>query len=76
MPGEPPEMVEERRRVAAPFYVMSQSFSKFLVEKLGLARVLALVSSRDPEADLRRLSGRAVEDWKADWLRTLPAGAV
>ena len=24
----------------------------------------------------RRLSGRSVEDWKADWLRTLPAGAV
>lgn len=75
-PGEPPEMEEERRRVAAPFYVMSQSFSKFLVEKLGLARVIALVSSRDPEAALSRLSGRSVEDWKADWLQALPAGAV
>jgi len=75
-PGAPPEMEEERRRVAAPFYVMSQSFSKFLVEKLGLARVVALVSSRDPEGALRRLSGRSVDDWKADWLRTLPTGAV
>jgi hypothetical protein len=55
---------------------MSQSFSKFLVEKLGLARVVALVSSRDPEGALRRLSGRSVDDWKADWLRTLPTGAV
>jgi hypothetical protein len=75
-PGAPPEMEEQRRRVAAPFYVMSQSFSKFLVEKLGLARVVALVSSRDPEGALRRLSGRRVDDWKADWLRTLPTGAV
>jgi hypothetical protein len=74
-PGEPPEMLEERRRVAAPFYVLSQSFSKYLVAKLGLARVIRLVSSRDPEGTLRSLSGRGVEDWKADWLRTLPAGA-
>jgi hypothetical protein len=75
-PGEPPEMIEERRRVAAPFYVLSQSFAKYLVAKLGLARVLTLISSRDPEDALFRLSGRSVEDWKADWLRTLPAGAV
>jgi len=75
-PGEPPEMIEERRRVAAPFYVLSQSFAKFLVAKLGLARVITLVSSRVPEAALLHLSGRSVEDWKADWLRTLPAGAV
>jgi hypothetical protein len=75
-PGEPPEMLEERRRVAAPFYVLSHSFSKFLVGQIGLARVLALVSSRDPEAALRRASGRSASDWKADWLRTLPAGAI
>lgn len=75
-PGEPPEMLEERRRVAAPFYVLSQSFSKFLVDKLGLARVITLVSSREPEAALARLSGRTVEDLKAEWVRTLPAGAV
>jgi hypothetical protein len=74
-PGEPPEMIEERRRVAAPFYVLSQSFSRFLVAKLGLARVIGLVSSRDPEGTLLQLSGRSVEDWKADWLRTLPASA-
>jgi hypothetical protein len=74
--GEPPEMLEERRRVAAPFYVLSQSFSKFLVNKLGLPRVISLVSSREPEADLARLSGRTVEDWKAEWVRSLPAGAL
>jgi len=74
-PGEPPEMLEERRRVAAPFYVLSQSFSKYLVAKLGLARVISLVSSRDPEGTLLGLSGRSAEDWKADWLRTLPGGA-
>jgi hypothetical protein len=75
-PGEPPEMLEERRRVAAPFYVLSQSFAKFLVQRVGLGPVIGVVSSRDPEAALARVSGRTVEDWKADWLRTLPAGAV
>ena len=67
-PGEPPEMDEERRRVAAPFYVLSQSFSKFLVGRIGLARVLTLVSSRDPEAALLRVSGRSAADWKTEWL--------
>jgi len=75
-PGEPPEMLEERRRVAAPFYVLSQSFAKFLVQRVGLGPLIGVVSSRDPEAALARVSGRTVEDWKADWLRTLPAGAV
>jgi hypothetical protein len=75
-PGEPPEMLEERRRVAAPFYVLSQSFAKFLVQRVGLGPLIGVVSARDPEAALARVSGRTVEDWKADWLRTLPAGAV
>jgi hypothetical protein len=73
-PGEPPEMESERRRVAAPFYVLSQSFSKFLVQRVGLGPVIGAVSSRDPAAALAGASGRTVEDWKADWLRTLRAG--
>jgi hypothetical protein len=73
VPGEPPEMLSERRRVAAPFYVLSQSLAKFLVERLGLARVIALVSSRDPEGDLARASGRTVESWKAEWLAAVGA---
>ncbi len=75
-PGEPPEMLEERRRVAAPFYVLSQSFSKFLVQRLGLGHVIALVSSRDPEAALERASGRTVAAWKADWLAAIGADAA
>ena len=75
-PGEPPEMREERRRVAAPFYVLAQSFSKFLVERMGLGPVIRVVSSRDPEAALARLSGRTAEAWRAEWLRSLPAVAA
>jgi hypothetical protein len=75
-PGEPPEMLEERRRVAAPFYVLSQSFAKFLVGKLGLGRLITLVSSREPEAAFARVSGRTVEDWKAEWLAAIGSGGI
>ena len=70
-PGEPPDMARDRRGVAAPFYVMSQSFTKFLVGRLGLKVVLAAVSSRDPEEELARASGRSLEAWKADWRGSL-----
>lgn len=70
-PGEPDEMTSERRRVAAPLYVMAQSFTKFLVARTGLPRVLALVSSHDPEGDLARTTGRTVESWKAEWLAAI-----
>jgi hypothetical protein len=76
VPGEPPDVRSERRRVAAPFYVLSQSFAKFLVQRLGLTPVVQAVSSRDPEAELSRLSGRSVEEWKAEWLRSLRHGAA
>jgi hypothetical protein len=71
--GEPPRMEDDRRGVAAPFYVLSQSFTKFLVERVGLAQVLGLLSSSDPATELRRGSGRTPEDWKADWLRSIGA---
>jgi hypothetical protein len=75
-PGEPPDLRSQRRRVAAPFYVLSQSFSKFLVQRVGLTAVLQAVSSRDPEGMLARLSGRAAAEWKAEWLRSLRPGTV
>jgi hypothetical protein len=69
--GEPPGMAWDRRRVAAPFYVMSQSFTKFLVERLGLGPVLDAVSSHDPEAALARASGRTLEAWRTEWRASL-----
>jgi hypothetical protein len=72
-PGEPPSMEWDRSQVAAPFYVISHSFAKFLVERLGLPQVMALVSSHDPEGTLARDSGRAAEAWKAEWQGALAA---
>jgi hypothetical protein len=69
-PGEPPSLFEDRMGVARPFYVLAQSFTKYLVERLGLAAVVGLAGGRDPEEALARISGRDVGAWRADWLAT------
>lgn len=68
VPGEPPNLFEERETVARPFYVLAQSFTKYLVERLGLAAVVALASGRDPEEALARLTRRDAGAWREEWL--------
>jgi hypothetical protein len=72
--GSPPEVWEERRQVAAPFYVLSHSFVKFLVEHAGLETVKLLVRAEDVDAALQRATKRGLGAWKADWLATLTSG--
>jgi hypothetical protein len=68
--GDPPRMEEDRADVARPFYVLSHSLTKHLVESVGLEAVVsALVSgSADALVDATR---RSAEDWKRDWLAVL-----
>ncbi len=68
VPGEPPDLFEDRMGVARPFYVLSQSFTKYLVERIGLHAVVGLAGGADPEAELRQLTGREAASWRADWL--------
>ena len=75
-PGAPPGLFEDRESVARPFYVLSHSFTKYLVEKLGLAAVAGLESTPDPEVALDRLSGRDALRWRADWLGRARAGSA
>jgi hypothetical protein len=70
-PGEPPEMSRDRWGVARPFYVLAQSFTKHLVDRLGLSAVVGLDAGDDPEGDLERRSGRSAVLWRADWLASL-----
>ena len=72
-PGEPPSLEEDRAGVARPFYVLSHSFTKYLVDRLGLAAVVRLATEADPEQALERTSGRRMADWRDDWL-TSPMG--
>ncbi len=70
--GVPRGFYRDRRRVAAPFYVLSQSFVKFLVERTGLHLVVDLFVERDIDRAVRIRTGRSIGEWKSDWLEALP----
>jgi hypothetical protein len=68
--GEPPLMEEDRSGVARPFYVLSQSLTKHVVDAAGLPTVVrALVGGADD--GVLRTTGRSDEQWKLEWLRTI-----
>lgn len=69
--GSPGGIWEERRQVAAPFYVLSHSFLKFLVEQAGLECVKGLLQASDVPQALRTATARSAEQWKAAWLAAL-----
>jgi hypothetical protein len=66
--GQPPGLEEERERVARPFYVLSQSLTKYLVDTEGLDAVVRLMVSGDAFASA---TGRSREQWRSDWLSAL-----
>jgi hypothetical protein len=73
--GEPPGLARDRERVARPFYVLSHSFIKYLVDNAGLATVLRLLDARDVGAVLAGETGRTLEAWRERWLRRLATTA-
>ena len=74
--GTPPGLFEERERVAAPYYVLSQSFLKFLVERTSVATVVRLFEEPDISGALAKASGRGTEELRAEWLRTIGGGPL
>ena len=76
--GQPPLMEEDRSGVARPFYVLSQSLTKYLVDSAGLGAVVRALVLGSAQGGLP-LAGRSDDDWKRDWmgaLRNGSAGAV
>jgi hypothetical protein len=68
-------MEEDRSGVARPFYVLSQSLTKHVVDAAGLAAVVqALVG--EGEDGLLRATGRTDGDWKREWLNAIGAPAL
>jgi hypothetical protein len=72
-PGEPPDLLEKRREVAQPLYVLAHSMVKFMVENAGLDRVKTLVQAADIGGAAKPVTGRSVDEWKTDWLAMLNA---
>jgi hypothetical protein len=62
------------RKVAAPvFYNLSESFVKFLVEKVGMKKMRKIFEAQDTRAGIEEVTGKSVDEWKAEWLKSLAA---
>lgn len=70
--GEPPDIVAERHAVGEPFYVLGQSFVKFLVEQAGVDKISSLANSADFNKELEIATGNPPLELKNRWLATLP----
>jgi hypothetical protein len=71
VPGEPPEINYDRSNVAAPFYVMAQSFVKFMVERATLEKLRGVFQATDFDAELHSSTGKSSAEWKQQWLAEL-----
>jgi len=69
--GVPRGFYYDRQRVAAPYYVLSHSFVKFLIEKTGLKSVVALHRPEDSLTALEAATGKSGELWRSEWLASL-----
>lgn len=68
---QPPNLARDRERTAPPFYVLSHSFTKFLVTELDKSFVVALHGEADLSSALRKRTARDVTAWKAAWLGSI-----
>lgn len=71
--AEPEGLFEKRLEVAQPLYILSHSLVKFMVERAGLQKVVALVQSPDIAGSAAAVTGRTIDGWKAEWLAMLQA---
>jgi len=69
--GTPRGILADRQNVAAPFYVLSHSLVKFMADQSGLPPLVRLSRARSFPAAARRLTGKAVSAWRAEWLDAL-----
>ena len=74
--GTPPGLFADRERVAGPYYVLSQSFLKFLVERTSVETVVRLFEEPDISGALAKATGRGTEELRREWLGTLGGGAL
>ncbi len=73
--GRPPQLMTTARREVAPaFYACANSFSKYLVGRLGIAPVVSLLSYVDALPPLEEAAGATVEELRRDWLRAIGYG--
>jgi hypothetical protein len=73
--GAPPDLYSDRWGVAAPFYVLSHSFVKFIIERAGLDKVRPVLRSPSLDEAIEESTGQSVEAWRTAWLSSLAGTA-
>ena len=74
--GAPETLVSDRANSAAPFYVLGQSFVKFMVAHAGLSAVERLYENHTNgrntiEEDVRRITRIELTKWRQQWIDSL-----
>ena len=69
--GEPPRINYDRSNVAAPFYVMAQSFVKYLANHATLEKLRPVFEAKDFEGAMVNATGKTTTEWKEQWLAEL-----
>ena len=65
----------ENMQSRAAYYVLGQSFVRFLVERLGMAGFRRVLEAQDTDAAFAA-TGRSAEEWRNAWLASLTAPAA
>ena len=71
MHGEPAAIGYDRSNVAAPFYVMAQSFVKFIMERNTPEQARVIIEAKDFDAGVQATTGKPIGEWKDLWLAEL-----
>jgi len=69
--GEPLAINDDRSNVAAPFYVMAQSFVKFLLLRASIENLRSCFEAEDFDAELQSVTGKSPAQWKELWMAEL-----
>ena len=73
----PSELVSpERGKYAPVFYSCACSFTKYVVERTSLERVVnlfPLIPDRKVDSELERITGRSTSELRSEWLRSIAA---
>jgi len=69
---KPYVFIFEDRKVAAPaFYNLSESFITYFVERIGMKKMRMIFETSDLVANVKKVTGRSMDEWKAEWLKSL-----
>jgi hypothetical protein len=74
--GIPEGLLADRANVAPPFYVLGQSFVKYLVQHAGLAAITQLYEehfdgTESIADDVNRITGKDLSRWRTEWLEVI-----